>query len=218
MEFGCGATLAKWSAGGAEVHILVLTDGSKGTWDPHADVDALVATRKREQQEAADHLGAQVVHWGRAVDGELRVDREGVFDVCELVRRIRPDVVLTHDPWLPFRVHPDHRAAGTLVVEAVVAARDPHFFVEQALEPHRPEELLLFETEVVDHIESVRGFVATKIDALLAHRSQWRSTMGIGDDPETETARFARRVRVESAAAGARLGLAAAEAFHCIPL
>ena len=34
VEFGCGATLAKWAAAGCTVHHLVLTDGSKGTWDP----------------------------------------------------------------------------------------------------------------------------------------------------------------------------------------
>jgi LmbE family N-acetylglucosaminyl deacetylase len=218
VEFGCGGTLAKWSDGGAEVHIAVLTDGSKGTWDAGADLADLVATRQREQQSAADRLGASALHWGGAVDGELEVSRAGVARVCELVRRIRPDVVLTHDPWRRFRVHPDHHAAGLLVVEGVVAARDPHFFTDQGLPPHRPEDLLLFETEAVDHVEGITGFVTVKVEALLAHRSQWRSTMRIADDPEVETARFARRVRVGGAAAGARIGLAAGEAFHRIAL
>ena len=47
VEFGCGATLAKWTEAGAEVRLLVLTDGSKGTWDSGADLGALVATRRR---------------------------------------------------------------------------------------------------------------------------------------------------------------------------
>ena len=34
VEFGCGATLAKWSAAGAVVHHLICTDGAKGSWDP----------------------------------------------------------------------------------------------------------------------------------------------------------------------------------------
>ncbi len=52
IEFGCGATLAKWAGAGTEVHLLVLTDGSKGTWDPAGDLAALVETRKREAQAA----------------------------------------------------------------------------------------------------------------------------------------------------------------------
>ena len=41
VEFGAGGTLAKWAAAGCVVHHLVLTDGSKGTWDASADTVAL---------------------------------------------------------------------------------------------------------------------------------------------------------------------------------
>ena len=74
VEFGCGATLAKWAAVGCRVHHLVLTDGSKGTWNPDADLPALVATRQREQREAARRLrGDQVgtITFLEQVDGEL---------------------------------------------------------------------------------------------------------------------------------------------------
>ncbi len=53
IEFGCGATLAKWSAAGCVVHHLVCTDGSKGTWDVDADIAALVVMRQQEQRAAA---------------------------------------------------------------------------------------------------------------------------------------------------------------------
>ena len=45
IEFGCGATVAKWAEAGATVHFLILTDGSKGTWDVNADIPALIARR-----------------------------------------------------------------------------------------------------------------------------------------------------------------------------
>ena len=57
VEFGCGGTLAKWSAEGAVVHHLVCTDGSKGTWNPDADTAALVQSRQVEQRNAASALG-----------------------------------------------------------------------------------------------------------------------------------------------------------------
>ena len=53
IEFGCGATLAKWSGAGAEVHLLVLTDGSKGTWDPDADPTVLAADAGRRARRRA---------------------------------------------------------------------------------------------------------------------------------------------------------------------
>jgi LmbE family N-acetylglucosaminyl deacetylase len=179
IEFGCGATLAKWARDGSHVELLVLTDGSKGTWDGGQDLDALVATRREEQRAAAAALGAREVHFLDAVDGELEADAHRREQVCAVIRAVRPDVVLGHDPWKHYRLHPDHRRAGELVIDGIVAARDPHFFPATGA-PHRPSLLLLFEAEEVDHVEHVTDAdVRTKVEALLCHQSQWRSTMGI---------------------------------------
>ena len=56
-------------------------------------------------------------------------------------------------------------------------------------------------------------WVDRKIEALLAHRSQWRSTMGIDDDPDDQRAAFADKLFTETRAAALRAGLRAAEAF-----
>ena len=74
---------------------------------------------------------------------------------------------------------PDHRAAGFLACDAVVAARDPHFFPEHGLAHHRPDAMLLFECEEPDHAEDVTGHEAAKVAALLAHVSQFETTMRI---------------------------------------
>ena len=71
IEFGCGATLAKWAAAGAHVTMCICTDGSKGTWDGDADLGALIAARQEEQRSAAAILGASDVVFLRYVDGEL---------------------------------------------------------------------------------------------------------------------------------------------------
>jgi LmbE family N-acetylglucosaminyl deacetylase len=205
IEFGCGATLARWARAGTHVELLVLTDGSKGSWDPHADTDMLVATRRDEQRAAARALGAAEVHFLDAVDGELVADATHREAVCVAIRTARPDVVLGHDPWKQYRLHPDHRHAGQLVIDGIVAARDPHFFPGLAT-PHRPERLLLFEAQVVDHVEAVDEVdVAAKVEALLCHHSQWHSTMAIDEStPEwpAQLAAFRRRIAAEITAAG----------------
>lgn len=205
IEFGCGATLARWARAGAHVELLVLTDGSKGTWDPDADIDALVATRRDEQRAAAVALGASDVRFLGAVDGELEVDADRREHVCHVVRAVRPDVVLGHDPWKQYRLHPDHQRAGELLIDGVVAARDPHFF-PGAGTPHRPDRMLLFEAQVVDHVEPADPIdVTAKIAALLCHRSQWRSTMGIDAesiDADAQQAAFRRGIEAEIAGAG----------------
>ena len=218
IEFGAGATLAKWASAGSDVQLLVLTDGSKGSWDPDSDVAELTQLRRAEQRAAADALGIGAVHFLDAVDGELDHERGMQERVCEIIRATQPDVVLGHDPWKRYRLHPDHLHAGHLAIDGIVAARDPHFFPGSG-PPHRPDCLLLFEAEVIDHVENVGTSLDTKVTALLAHVSQWRSTMGIeadGPDAEAQVSAFVRRVRDEAAEAGALAGLAFGEAFKLI--
>jgi LmbE family N-acetylglucosaminyl deacetylase len=216
IDFGCGGTLAKWAADGCAVTELVLTDGSKGSWDPTADKAALVALRREEQRAAAAALGAGDVVFLDHVDGELDSGLAERAEVCRVIREVRPDVVLGHDPWKRYRLHPDHRHAGFLAVEGIVAARDPHFFPDQRLSPHRPACLLLWEADEVDHLEAIEGSLGAKLTALLAHRSQWQSTMGIDDDRAAEERAFETRIRERAAEAGAAAGIPLAEAFKRI--
>ena len=213
VEFGCGATLAKWAADGCTVHHLVCTDGSKGTWDAAADTRALATRREAEQREAARRLAgdrAGEVRFLRSVDGELEPTVEARRSIVRAIRELQPDVVLGHDPWKRYRLHPDHRNAGLLVCDAVVAARDPHFFPD--LGPHhRPEHLLLWEADVPDHVEDVTDFVDRKLDALDAHVSQFESTMHAVDDDELDA--FHDRIRSRLVGLGASHGVGAAELF-----
>ncbi|MEO7556236.1 MAG: PIG-L deacetylase family protein [Acidimicrobiales bacterium] len=220
VEFGCGATLAKWSAAGAECHHLVLTDGSKGSWNPTQDRDALVAERREEQRSAAKALGCtgEVVFLDN-VDGELEATLERRGDVARVIREVRPDVVLGHDPWKRYRLHPDHRNAGLLAVEGIVAARDPHFYPEHGIPHWRPTALLLWEAEVIDHVEDVTDHIDAKLAALDAHVSQLRSTMGVvvgADDEHAQRTAFQRRVRDRLATFGRPAAVAYAEAFKLL--
>jgi LmbE family N-acetylglucosaminyl deacetylase len=213
VEFQCGATLAKWAAAGCVVHHLLLTDGAKGTWDPRADLTALVATRRDEQRAAARALGAtgEVVFLD-GVDGELEATLARRSTVAWWIRVLQPHVVLGHDPWKRYRLHPDHRQAGWLTVDAVVAARDPHFFPEHGVAHHRPAALLLFEADEADHVEDVTGFADAKVAALLEHRSQFETTMYI-DPAGAGQAEFRSRIETELAATGQPAGFTHGEAF-----
>jgi len=217
VEFGCGALLAKWAADGCTIHYLVCTDGSKGTWDADADVAALAARRQLEQREAARRLagaGVGEVRFLGKVDGELTSDAATRSEVARVIRELRPQVVLGHDPWKRYRLHPDHRHAGFLACDGIVAARDPHFFRDHGLAHHRPDALLLWEADEPDHAEDVSGFVGTKLYALAAHESQFESTMKAAD--ETQMAAFEQRVRNRLGDLGRPFDMDAAEVFKLI--
>ncbi len=220
VEFGCGATLAKWASRGCVVHHLVCTDGSKGSWDPLDDRATLVATREVEQRKAASALGAtgQVVFLGWP-DGELQSGMQQQWQIAYWIRRLKPAVVLGHDPWRRYRLHPDHRHAGFLLTDGVVAARDPHFFPEQNVPHHRPDALLLWEADEPDHAEDVTGFTHAKLAGIEAHHSQFRSTMGVdrqSSDALHQLAAFRARIEARLAEHGQRIGTDHAEAFKLI--
>jgi LmbE family N-acetylglucosaminyl deacetylase len=218
VEFGCGATLAKWAADGCRIIHVICTDGSKGTWDPSADTDALVATRQDEQRAASVALGGtgEVVFVGR-VDGELEADRSTRSEVALAIRTHRPDIVLGHDPWKRYRLHPDHRAAGWLCIDSVVAARDPHFFPEHGVDHHRPSGILLFEADEPNHVEVVdESHLTARCAALEAHGSQLGTTHFYRLDGGDPLAAFRARERDKLTLMGGLVGRPLGEAFHHI--
>lgn len=217
IEFGCGGTLAKWAKTGTVIHYLVCTDGSKGTWNPDADIAALIQDRQREQRAAAATLGATgTVNFLGYVDGELEHSREAIDKIALAIRTVKPTVVLSHDPWKRYRLHPDHRNTGLNVCDAIVAARDPHFLKhhmsDYGVQHHRPDALLLWEADEPNHFEDVSTVVDIKLSALEKHESQFESTMKATDDNGMEV--FRSRIRQRMRDLGAPHGVAAAEIFH----
>ena len=186
IEFGAGGTLAAW-APDCEVTGVIVTDGSKGSWNPDESPAELVEARKAEARAAADRLGiARLVFLGE-IDGELEYTPELRKTMSQLIRQHRPDVVLSHDPWQRYQLHPDHRATGWAVIDGVVSARDPLFYPDQG-PAHRPGALLLWSADEPNHAEDVGATIDKKIAALLEHSSQGETTMGdaqLGGDQQT---------------------------------
>ena len=210
VELQAGGTLARWAREGARVEIACFTAGEKGAHDPATDPAELGRRRRREAEAAARALGAAGVRFLGAIDGELEATMALRLAVARLVRALQPDVVVGHDPWRRWLLHPDHRAAGTLTLDGVVAARDPLYAPELAAEglsPHRPRTVLLFGTDAPDEAVDVTATMDAKLAALRAHASQ------IPDPEDME-----RRVRTWNAAIAADLGcpFMYAEAFHTV--
>jgi LmbE family N-acetylglucosaminyl deacetylase len=219
-EFGAGGTLAKWAGAGCEVSILIATDGSKGTWDPDQDPEELARHRRRESQDAAQALGAHgSLIFLNHVDGELRNSPELREELSLWIRRLRPDVVLTWDPWKRYMLHPDHREIGWATVDAVVAARDHLFFPHQltdGVDKHRPQAVLLYAPDEADHWEDISTSFDMKIDALLCHSSQSQTTMQDAATDEEGRTRFRSRIAAWCAEMGEPAGLELAEAFKLV--
>ena len=97
----------------------------------------------------------------------------------------------------------------------MVFTRDPFFFQEHGLAPHRPDALLLFEADEPDHAENVQGWHRAKVDALLEHKSQFETTHKINDDDDA-VSKFSASVAVDLKKNGSMCDLEAAELFKLI--
>jgi LmbE family N-acetylglucosaminyl deacetylase len=182
-EFFCGATLALWAAAGHEVIYYLLTCGDKGFNDstpPDMTPDALCAIRHEEQEAAAAVIGAKAVHWLERPDGYLVPDIELRREVVRIIRKIKPDILVTCDPQNLFATyglnHPDHRAAGQVVLDAVFpAAGNKEYFpelVREGLQPHMPKEVWVSLTSQPNTVMDVTATWSTRLDALLHHATQ----------------------------------------------
>lgn len=216
-EFGAGATLARWRASGTEITMLIVTDGSKGSWNTKTDTDELITTRQEEQLRAARALGgAETIHLGY-VDGELEYSM-GLRDAIAMhIRRIQPDVVLTHDPWQRYQLHPDHRITGLAGVDAVVSAREPLAYRASGIAAHRPSALLLWSADEPNHAEPVTSeWFDRKIEALLSHSSQGATTMGGAGSSAEQRVAFIDQLALWHANNGEVFGIGPAESFRKI--
>jgi LmbE family N-acetylglucosaminyl deacetylase len=208
VELQAGGTLAAWARVGVRVELACFTSGEKGSHDPAADPEQIGRVRREEAMAAGGELGARGVYFLGATDGDLEATLKLRIAVARLVRQVRPDVVLGHDPWRRWLLHPDHRAAGLLTVDGVVAARDPLYAPELAAEglpALRPHSILLFGTDAPDEVVDISATIESKLAALRAHASQ-----------VTDQADLDRRVRTWNAAIGVDFGLPLAEAFHLL--
>jgi LmbE family N-acetylglucosaminyl deacetylase len=136
--------------------------------------------------------------------------------MCEHIRRVKPNIVISHDPWRRYQLHPDHRTTGWAVMDGVIAARDHLFFPEQGLAAHRPDAVLLWSADEPDHFEDISDDFDTKVSALLCHSSQGTTTMGGAEQAEDKKEAFIDRLRRWAADQGRTAGLEAAESFKRI--
>jgi len=152
--FGTGGTLARYAAGGTRVALVCATRGEAGQIaDPGlATPETLGQVREAELRCAARTLGVEKVIFldyrdsgmaGTPENGERRAfvnvpAKEVVPRLVGIIRRLRPQVVVTFEPNGGYG-HPDHMAIHRHTVAAFHAAADPARYPDRgtAWQPER---------------------------------------------------------------------------------
>lgn len=175
-EFSSAGTIHKLASKGKDVVIIQVTSGDRGTTDESFTPETLGATREREECEAARRLGVQHVEFLHEGDGHVFPNVEFREKIVRMIRTHKPDVLVTHDPFRPYALHPDHRAVGITSHDCVYPlARDPLYFPEHreaGIAPHKTVEIWYFGSESPDRVEDITDHFDAKVHALMAHTSQ----------------------------------------------
>jgi LmbE family N-acetylglucosaminyl deacetylase len=188
MEFGASGTIAKWVEEGATAYYLICTDGSRGSSDPQMTHDRLAKIRKQEQIDACRILGVKKAFFLNHTDTQLVADITLKEEIVRIIRRLRPNIVITMDPTFYFTTnligwdrgfvnHTDHRATSLATMDACFPlSRDRLTFQEhekEGLRPHKVEELLFVSVQKKDFIVDITKTFDKKIKALSLHKSQF---------------------------------------------
>lgn len=203
-EWYCGGTIIKLAQAGTEITFVICTEAEKGSYNPNANPVELAQTRKREQKAARAFMGVREIVYLGIPDGELEVTLQLRKQLAVLYRKYRPDILITFDPWRRDELHPDHRACGTVALDARLAAKMPLYYpnAEQRAAWATPE-IWMFSTDAPNHFVEITDVFEARLDALKLHASQ-----SVGN---AESIAF---VTEQARADGEKMGVQYAEAFH----
>src|SRR6202158_6158671 len=179
VEFYCGGTVLKMTRRGVIVDFLLASTGDKGTRDAKKSSAQVAKTREREQLGAAELLGATRVSFLRHPDAELFESLELRKEFVREIRTSKPDVLLTFDPNVRYRYHPDHRVVGRVALDAAwPSARDPPTYSYGGA-PHETAEAWCFAGQEPNLEIDVSEVLDGKIEARIAHASQTGSAAAL---------------------------------------
>lgn len=174
-----GGTIAKYSSLGVETSLIIATRGERG-WrgqpDQHPGEKVLGQMREQEARNASRALGIAHLTFFDYLDGDLDQADEGEITakIVRVIRRLRPDVVLTFGPDGLYG-HPDHIAISQFTTSAVVCAADTRYAPARGLEPHRVSKLY-YRTATRDWLETympVFGELVMQIDGQERRAQSW---------------------------------------------
>lgn len=134
----CGGTIAKYAKAGAKVHVVCMTSGARGEsgkcWsgDVKPTEQEVREIRFAESQAAAEALGATVEYLD-IEDHPIQYTRDQIIQLAEIMRRVRPTIVMTHGEIDVY--NPDHEAVFQFTRWALRAATVPGVLPETEVFP-----------------------------------------------------------------------------------
>lgn len=160
LEWYIGGTLRRLASNGAQVQVIVASDGEKGP--NHIGAANLRDTRRAEQEMAGQINGYTEIHFLSLPDRQVAAQPQLIPLVSQIYQQVKPDAVLIFDPDYPAYpyLHADHQGSARAFIrywDKLPEARPP---------------LYLFQTRRPNTAVDISSVIDTKARAMDAHISQ----------------------------------------------
>ena len=217
MEFGAAAAVARWTGQGKDVVYCMVTSGEAGI--DGMEPEECRTVREAEQVESARIVGVSQVDFLGLPDGILEYGVPLRRTLAEVVRRHRPDVVVTgnfRDTWGGQNLNQaDHIAVGKAVLDAVRDAGNRWVFPEQLTDGLEPwgdvRAVWAFGSPQAGHGVDTTDTFEVGVESLTAHKAYIEGLGWEHFDPREFLEGFSRQT-------GQRLGVAFAAGFEVFPM
>jgi LmbE family N-acetylglucosaminyl deacetylase len=195
IELGCGGTLARAVAEGADVHMVVMSQSGYTNYD--GTVKRTDAQAVEEGRAAALELGVESLEILDFPTKDIPYDSSTVEALNACFDRRRPDLVISH--W-PNDTHQAHRNVALATLSAGRYVRsiimyEPIFPSGRSYVPFRPQVYV-----------DIANYLEPKERSLRAHESEWKKY----GEAWIEAVRSRSRIR------GYDIGVPHAEAFEVV--
>jgi LmbE family N-acetylglucosaminyl deacetylase len=153
IEYGCGGSLIRYSQGGHQVFLFIMTKGAAG-----GDPDI----REKEQEASSRIIGVKDIFWGGYEDTNLPVTRQLIIRLENVIEKINPDLILVNHR---YDTHQDHRNLADATISATRNAKNLLFF-----------EVPTTYNFVANIFVDITNVLQQKLECLKAHFSQITKT------------------------------------------
>ena len=210
VELGCGGVIAKAVAQGKKVGIVDLT---KGELSSRGNLEL----RAKESEAAAEILGVSFRKNLNFKDGFISNDQIHQLELISILREHTPKVVLCN---AVRDRHIDHGKASDLVTHACflsglerLETYNGHGKKQSAFRPQHVFHYIQWDELTPDFVVDITGFLAQKMDAILAFKSQFYDGKNEGPQTPISSLNFLESVESRAKNMGRLIFKDAAEGF-----
>jgi LmbE family N-acetylglucosaminyl deacetylase len=179
-DISTGGTLAALAEGGAELYYLTMSDDLVGVIDDTWSEEESTRRLRDDQTRAGEIIGVVQQYWlGYPDAGEYNyfdVRR----DIVKHIRMVRPDIIVTMDPWMLYEAHTDHVMAARATAEAAILydfmrlKTDPE--VDENYRHHPLQAVVFHATSYPNTVFDITGTIEKKSAAIRSYKSQFHES------------------------------------------